>query len=60
MIRASGDVLPTLLVNGYVAGAWRGVQDGIAVSAWACGRYDRWWTRLPHTQVQTFRAQAGR
>jgi hypothetical protein len=33
VIRANGDVLPTLLVDGYVAGVWRGVDGGIEVSA---------------------------
>src|SRR3990172_260014 len=27
--RNNGDVLPTLLVDGYVAGVWRPVKDGI-------------------------------
>jgi hypothetical protein len=33
VIRRNGDVLPTLLVDGYVAGVWRAVEDGIEVSA---------------------------
>jgi hypothetical protein len=31
--RNNGDVLPTLLVDGYVAGVWRAVQDGIEATA---------------------------
>ena len=33
VIRRNGDVLPALLVDGYVAGVWRAVEDGIEVSA---------------------------
>jgi hypothetical protein len=29
----NGDVLPTLLVDGYVAGVWRPVPDGIEATA---------------------------
>jgi hypothetical protein len=32
-IRMNGDVLPTLLVDGYVAGVWRTVDDGIEATA---------------------------
>ncbi len=31
--RVNGDVLPTLLVDGYVAGVWRPVSDGIEATA---------------------------
>jgi len=31
--RMNGDVLPTLLVDGYVAGVWRAVQEGIEATA---------------------------
>ena len=31
--RTNGDVLPTLLVDGYVAGVWRPVADGIEATA---------------------------
>jgi len=31
--RTSGDVLPTVLVDGYVAGVWRAVREGIEVTA---------------------------
>jgi len=31
--RVNGDVLPTLLVNGYVAGVWRPVEGGIEATA---------------------------
>ena len=33
VIRVNGDVLPTILVDGYVAGVWRPVPDGIEVTA---------------------------
>ena len=33
VIRINGDVLPTILVDGYVAGVWRPVEDGIEVTA---------------------------
>ncbi|WP_440068642.1 winged helix DNA-binding domain-containing protein [Streptosporangium sp. OZ121] len=33
VIRRNGDVLPTLLVDGYVAGVWRPVQGGIEATA---------------------------
>ena len=33
VIRRNGDVLPTVLVDGYVAGVWRPVDDGIEVTA---------------------------
>ncbi|MDJ0954356.1 MAG: winged helix DNA-binding domain-containing protein [Acidimicrobiia bacterium] len=33
IIRRNGDVLPTLLVDGYVAGVWRPVAEGIEASA---------------------------
>ncbi|MFE5919114.1 winged helix DNA-binding domain-containing protein [Streptomyces sp. NPDC056468] len=33
VIRNNGDVLPTLLVDGYVAGVWRPVQGGIEATA---------------------------
>jgi hypothetical protein len=31
--RMNGDVLPTVLVDGYVAGVWRAVEGGIEVTA---------------------------
>jgi len=31
--RSNGDVLPTLLVDGYVAGVWRPVEGGIEATA---------------------------
>ncbi|MFE2842813.1 winged helix DNA-binding domain-containing protein [Streptomyces scopuliridis] len=33
VIRVNGDVLPTLLVDGYVAGVWRAVDGGIEATA---------------------------
>ncbi|HET7830946.1 MAG TPA: winged helix DNA-binding domain-containing protein [Candidatus Limnocylindrales bacterium] len=42
VIRQNGDVLPTLLVDGYVAGLWRPVDDGIEASAFAALDEDTW------------------
>lgn len=33
VIRTNGDVLPTLLVDGYVAGVWRSVEGGLEATA---------------------------
>lgn len=33
VIRRNGDVLPTVLVDGYVAGVWRSVDGGLEVTA---------------------------
>jgi DNA glycosylase AlkZ-like len=33
VIRTNGDVLPTLLVDGYVAGVWRPIEGGIEATA---------------------------
>ncbi len=33
VIRSNGDVLPTLLVDGFVAGVWRSVEGGIEATA---------------------------
>ncbi|MER6099955.1 winged helix DNA-binding domain-containing protein [Streptomyces sp. NPDC001728] len=33
VIRVNGDTLPTLLVDGYVAGVWRPVEGGVEASA---------------------------
>lgn len=33
VIRRNGDVLPTVLVDGHVAGTWRIVEDGIEIAA---------------------------
>ena len=33
VIRTNGDVLPTVLVDGYVAGVWRATDQGIEVAA---------------------------
>ena len=41
-IRRNGDVLPTLLVDGYVAGVWRPVDDGIEVTAFHPLADDDW------------------
>jgi Winged helix DNA-binding domain len=33
VIKRNGDILPTLLVDGYVAGVWRPVDGGIEATA---------------------------
>jgi hypothetical protein len=33
VVRRNGDVLPTLLVDGHVAGVWRPVEGGIEATA---------------------------
>ncbi|SNT27206.1 Winged helix DNA-binding domain-containing protein [Asanoa hainanensis] len=33
VVRRNGDVLPTLLVDGYVAGVWRPAEDGTGIEA---------------------------
>ncbi len=40
--RSNGDVLPTLLVDGFVAGVWRVVDGGIEASAFEPLRDDDW------------------
>jgi hypothetical protein len=42
MIRINGDVLPTLLVDGYVAGVWRAVEGGIEATAFHDLSADAW------------------
>jgi hypothetical protein len=42
VIRSNGDVLPTLLVDGYVAGAWRPVEAGIEATAFHALPDDAW------------------
>jgi hypothetical protein len=42
VIRVNGDVLPTLLVDGHVAGVWRAVEGGIEVSAFHRLADDDW------------------
>ncbi len=42
VIRVNGDVLPTLLVDGQVAGVWRPVEDGIEASAFHRLPDDAW------------------
>ncbi|HZQ83950.1 MAG TPA: winged helix DNA-binding domain-containing protein [Acidimicrobiales bacterium] len=42
VIRRNGDVLPTLLVDGYVAGVWRPLGDGIEVTAFRKLRKAQW------------------
>jgi Winged helix DNA-binding domain len=40
--RNNGDVLPTMLVDGYVAGVWRPVEDGIEATAFHQLPDDAW------------------
>ena len=40
--RTNGDVLPTVLVDGYVAGVWRAVREGIEVTAFHPLPGDTW------------------
>jgi hypothetical protein len=40
--RSNGDLLPTLLVDGYVAGVWRPTDDGIEVTAFHPLSDDAW------------------
>jgi hypothetical protein len=42
VIRRNGDVLPTLLVDGYVAGVWRVVDDKIEALAFRPLDEDTW------------------
>ncbi|HEY7102238.1 MAG TPA: winged helix DNA-binding domain-containing protein [Mycobacteriales bacterium] len=42
VIRINGDVLPTLLVDGYVAGVWRPVEGGIEATAFHPLPDDAW------------------
>ena len=42
VIRNNGDVLPAILVDGYVAGVWRPVDDGIEVTAFHKLHKDDW------------------
>jgi winged helix DNA-binding protein len=42
VIRSNGDVLPTLLVDGYVAGVWRPVEGGIEATAFHKLSKDDW------------------
>ncbi len=42
IIRRNGDVLPTLLVDGHVAGVWRPVAEGLEASAFKPLPEDAW------------------
>jgi hypothetical protein len=42
VMRSNGDVLPTLLVDGHVAGVWRPVDGGIEATAFAPLTADAW------------------
>jgi hypothetical protein len=41
-VRRNGDTLPTVLVDGYVAGVWRAREDGIEVTAFEELPADAW------------------
>ncbi|HEX7302833.1 winged helix DNA-binding domain-containing protein [Lentzea sp.] len=42
VIRNNGDTLPTLLVDGQVAGVWRPVEDGIEMTSFHALTDDQW------------------
>jgi hypothetical protein len=42
VIRQNGDVLPTLLVDGFVAGVWRPAETGIEATAFRALDEDEW------------------
>jgi Winged helix DNA-binding domain len=42
ILRRNGDVLPTVLVDGHVAGVWRPVAEGIEVTAFHPLREQAW------------------
>jgi hypothetical protein len=42
VIRRNGDVLPSVLVDGYVSGVWRPVDDGIEITAFRPFDDDVW------------------
>jgi Winged helix DNA-binding domain len=42
VIRSNGDLLPTLLVDGYVAGVWRPVEGGIEATAFHALSDEAW------------------
>jgi hypothetical protein len=42
VIRRNGDVLPTVLVDGFVAGVWRPVEEGIEARAFHPLPDDAW------------------
>ncbi|HLT21277.1 MAG TPA: winged helix DNA-binding domain-containing protein [Thermomicrobiales bacterium] len=42
VIRNNGDTLPTLLVDGYVAGVWRAVEGGIEATAYTPLSEENW------------------
>jgi hypothetical protein len=42
VIRSNGDVLPTLLVDGYVAGVWRPLEDAVEATAFHTLPDDVW------------------
>jgi len=43
ILRRNGDVLPTLLVDGYVAGVWRPVEGGIEATAFRRLTSEEWY-----------------
>jgi Winged helix DNA-binding domain len=57
--RSNGDVLPTLLVDGYVAGVWRPVEGGIEATAFR-PLPDQAWAGLAEEAAGLVRFLAGR
>jgi hypothetical protein len=53
VIRKNGDVLPTLLVDGYVAGVWRPVDGGIEATAFHPLAPDDWDTLAEEAHTLT-------
>ena len=51
VIRHNGDVLPSLLVDGYVAGVWHPVEKGIEVSAFRRLPEETWGALEPEARA---------
>lgn len=59
VIRVNGDLLPTVLVDGYVAGVWRSMDEGIEVTAFE--RFDEdVWEDVAHEARSLLRLITGR
>jgi hypothetical protein len=58
-MRNNGDVLPTVLVDGYVAGVWRPLENGIEVTTFH-GVPSEAWTGLDEEAHVLRRFLAGR
>jgi hypothetical protein len=57
--KQNGDTLPTLLVDGYVAGVWRPVADGIEITAFH-RLAKAAWTAVEREAASLWRFLAGR